>query len=249
MTETELIIDLHKNTERQGPGSTEDTLRALGFIDLAGRKGLRMADIGCGTGGQTLTLAEHTAAHITAVDLFPEFLEILRRRSGILGFQERIDTVRANMEQLPFERESLDVIWSEGAIYHMGFGAGIAKWAEYLKPGGYLAVSEITWISGNRPREIQNIWESEYPEIDRASGKIKTLEDNGYSLAGYFYLSPKSWLRTYYQPLEAHFGPFLDRHGHLGAARRVVAQHQDEIALYKKYKSYYSYGFYVAKKA
>jgi hypothetical protein len=31
MTELELIIDLHKNSERQGPGSENDTLKAIDF--------------------------------------------------------------------------------------------------------------------------------------------------------------------------------------------------------------------------
>lgn len=34
VTELELIIDLHKNADRQGPGSENDTLKALGFLDL-----------------------------------------------------------------------------------------------------------------------------------------------------------------------------------------------------------------------
>ncbi|MGX7084319.1 class I SAM-dependent methyltransferase [Facklamia languida] len=29
-------------------------------------------DIGCGTGGQTITLAKNTASQITAVDMFPQ---------------------------------------------------------------------------------------------------------------------------------------------------------------------------------
>ena len=34
MSEIELIIDLHKNTQRQGPGSEKDTLNALNLIGL-----------------------------------------------------------------------------------------------------------------------------------------------------------------------------------------------------------------------
>ena len=41
MTEIELIIDLHKNTERQGPGREKDTLRALDLIDLAEKVALK----------------------------------------------------------------------------------------------------------------------------------------------------------------------------------------------------------------
>ena len=83
MTELELIIDLHKGTKRQGSGSTSDTLKALSFMDLPTNKRLEIADIGCGTGGQSVTLAHHLDAHITAVDLFPDFLEEVKHNIRI----------------------------------------------------------------------------------------------------------------------------------------------------------------------
>lgn len=53
-----LICDFFLNTERQGPGSPEATLKALSFIDNLTDESL-IADLGCGTGGQTMTLARH----------------------------------------------------------------------------------------------------------------------------------------------------------------------------------------------
>ena len=51
-----LICDFFLNTERQGPGNPEVTLKALSFIDNLTDESL-IADLGCGTGGQTMTLA------------------------------------------------------------------------------------------------------------------------------------------------------------------------------------------------
>lgn len=54
-----LICEYFSNVERQGPGSPEITLKALSFIDNLTPHSL-IADIGCGTGGQTITLAQTT---------------------------------------------------------------------------------------------------------------------------------------------------------------------------------------------
>lgn len=248
MTELELIIDLHKNSERQGPGSEKDTLRALDLLNLPTEQNLKVADIGCGSGGQTISLAKNLNGQITAVDLFPVFLNELNEKTQKLGLKHKIVTLEKSMDDLPFNKNEFDLIWSEGAIYNMGFENGIKKWKNYLKAGGYLAVSEITWISQSRPKEIEEFWKAEYPEIDTASNKIRQLENNGYSLVGYFILSQNSWIEAYYKPMQARFEHFLKRHNNSELARKVVADNQAEIDLYQKFKDYYSYGFYLAKK-
>lgn len=62
------------------------------------------------------------------------------------------------MDNLPFREEELDLIWSEGAIYNIGFERGLNEWRKYLKTGGYIAVSEISWFTEQRPAEIHNFW-------------------------------------------------------------------------------------------
>jgi SAM-dependent methyltransferase len=74
----------------------------------------------------------------------PEFLEALEQRSEKTGLKDKISLLEKSMDELPFEKESLDLIWSEGAIYNIGFENGIKNWKKFLKPGGYLVVSEIT---------------------------------------------------------------------------------------------------------
>jgi len=244
MTEFELILDLHKNSERQGPGSEKETLKALEFIKLQNNRELKVADIGCGTGGQTITLAKNINGKITAIDLFPEFLDELNE----FGLTDKIVTLEKSMEELPFSAEELDIIWAEGAIYNIGFEYGVKSWKKYLKQGGYLALSEITWITNSRPKEIEEFWVQEYPEIDTASKKITLLEENGFTLAGYFNLSKESWIETYYKPMEARFESFLIRNNNSKLARKVVEDNKAEIRLYQKYKDYYSYGFYIARK-
>ena len=244
-----LMVDLHREGERQGPGSSEETLRALELTRLDVTAPLRAADIGCGTGASTLTLAKRLPnARITAVDLFPEFLDILTERAREAGCSDRIETVAASMDSLSFQAESLDLIWSEGAIYNMGFSKGIDAWKPLLRPGGVLAVSEITWLRPNPPAEIKKFWDAEYPEIATASDKIAVLEHAGYDLLGYLVLPPSSWIDNYYKPIEERIPAFLERHADLPDAAEIIAMARREAELYERYQEWFSYGFYVARR-
>ena len=76
--ELNLICDFFSNMERQGPGSPEATLKALSFVDGLTDESF-IADIGCGTGGQTMVVAGHVPGRITGIDLFPGFIDIFNR--------------------------------------------------------------------------------------------------------------------------------------------------------------------------
>ena len=113
-----LICEYFLNTERQGPGSPEVTLKALGFIDNLTDQSL-IADLGCGTGGQTMVLAQHTPGHITGLDFFPGFIDRFNSNARGLNLQDRVKGIVGSMDNLPFGEEELDLIWSEGAIYNL----------------------------------------------------------------------------------------------------------------------------------
>lgn len=248
MNDFQLLIDLHLSATRQGPGGEAETKQAMALAGLDRSQPLKIADIGCGTGASTILLAKELDAEIIAVDFLPEFLDTLESRAKDSGVAERITTLNCSMDALPFAREEFDVIWSEGAIYNMGFKAGVSAWNRFLKPGGKLIVSEITWLTATRPLELQSHWEKEYPEIDVASAKIRVLEQHGYSPEAYFILPMHCWLENYYQPMQNRFDAFLDRHGRSDQAKAIVEAEKSEIALYEKHHTYFSYGVYVTKK-
>ena len=244
----EPLIDLHKDGQRQGPGGDAQTRLAITLSGLENTAGLRIADIGCGTGASTLVLAQELDANVTAVDFAPEFLARLEAAVHQAGLAGRITTLQASMEALPFGEGTLDAIWSEGAIYNMGFAAGVEAWRKFLKPGGILALSELTWLAGQRPEELQSHWDREYPEVDTASAKLAVLERLGFSPVGYFPLPETCWLDNYYRPLQRRFPAFLERQGHSPAASAIVAAEETEISLYERHSAFVSYGYYIARK-
>jgi ubiquinone/menaquinone biosynthesis C-methylase UbiE len=243
-----LLIDLHQEGIRQGPGGDAETRLAITLSGLAEANGLRIADLGCGTGASTLVLAKELDAVITALDFLPEFLTVLERRAEDEGLARRITTLAASMADMPFEEASLDAIWSEGAIYNIGFANGIRAWRRFPKPGGILAVSELTWLTAERPAELDDHWNRAYPEVATASAKLSLLEAHGYTPIGYFPLAERCWLDNYYRPMQRRFGAFLERHDASEAARALVEAEQVEISLYERFSAFVSYGYYVARK-
>ena len=145
-----------------------------------------MVDIGCGTGGQTLVLARNLDGQITAVDLFPEFLAELSSHALTEGLGHKISTLEASMDDLHFRQGTMDLIWSEGAIYLMGFEKGISYWHPFLKDKGWLAVSDITWTTPERPPKLEEYWMQECPEIDTPGNKLKIIERCGYRPVDHF---------------------------------------------------------------
>ena len=248
MEDYQLLIDLHKRATRQGPGGDAETKKAIGLTGLDQSTPLKIADVGCGTGAATMLLAHSLNAQITAVDFLPDFIDVLKANAKNAGLANKINPLVGSMESLPFDNEEFDVIWSEGAIYNMGFENGINDWKRFLKPGGLLVISEITWTTNDRPFEIQEYWQSEYPEIDTASSKISILENSGYSPVAYFVLPEHCWLDNYYQPMQNSFAEFIARNANKKNAQAIVEAEKQEISLYKKYKKHYSYGVYVARK-
>ncbi|MFP4488409.1 MAG: class I SAM-dependent methyltransferase [Bacteroidales bacterium] len=242
-----LICEYFSGIERQGPGSPEVTMKASGFIDNLGDKS-RVADIGCGTGGQTMILARHIPGQITGIDLFPAFIDIFNSDAARMNISDRVKGIVGSMDDLPFQQGELDLIWSEGAIYNIGFERGINDWRQFLKKGACIAVTEVSWFTKERPAEIERFWQDAYPEIDIISNKQAQMENAGYIPLASFILPEDCWTDHFYQPQVKAQKAFLQKYAGNKTAEEFIANQQHEAQLYHKYKEYYGYVFYIGKK-
>ena len=242
-----LICEYFSNTERQGPGSPEITIKALSFIDNLSEES-RIVDIGCGTGGQTMVLAQHAPGMITGIDLFPTFIDLFNSNAVRLNLQNRVEGLVASMDKLAFQNDELDLIWSEGAIYNIGFERGLNEWRKFLKTGGYIAVSEASWFTEERPAEIDEFWQDAYPGIDTIPNKVDQMQKAGYIPVSSFILPENCWTEHFYAPQVAAKEAFLKKHAGNRTAEEFIANQRHETQLYYKYKEYYGYVFYIGKK-
>lgn len=243
-----LICEFFSNMDRQGPGSPEVTLKALNFIDNLNAES-RIVDLGCGTGGQTMVLAQHAPGKITGIDLFPDFIQLFNRNAERLNLQNRVHGVIGSMEDLPFEEKELDLIWCEGAIYNIGFERGLNEWYKFLKTGGYIAVSEASWFTSERPAELEDFWKDAYPEIDTIPHKVAQMQTAGFIPVATFILPENCWLEHFYTPQIKAQEKFLNKYAENQMAKELISNLRHEAQLYAKYKAFYGYVFYVGKKA
>jgi len=128
------------------------TLKALSFLENPERM-KRVADLGCGSGGQTIVLAQNIPGTIVGVDQFPDFINILNDNAQKLNLTERVQGIVGSMENLSFHKDEFDLIWSEGAIDAIGFEKGLAHWHGFIKKNGYVVVSCPSWLTDERPAE------------------------------------------------------------------------------------------------
>lgn len=243
----DLICEYYSGLERQGPGSPDITTKALGFIEGLDETS-SIADIGCGTGGQTRVLAQSAPGKIVGIDLFPRFIDLFNRNARRSGLDDRVTGQVGSMESLDFNKEELDLIWSEGAIYNIGFERGLREWHRFIKDGGYIAVSEISWFTDERPAEIEDFWMDAYPQIDTIPKKSAQLQSAGYIPTACFILPEVCWIDHFYAPQADVQKKFLDEHADNEAAVGFIENQRHEQRLYEKYKAYYGYVFYIGKK-
>ena len=242
-----LICEYFSNVERQGPGSPEVTIKALSFIyNLTNES--RIADLGCGTGGQTMVLAQHAPGHITGIDLFPAFIDLFNLNADKQDLRDRVEGVVGSMDNLLFQKEELDLIWSEGAIYNIGFEKGLKEWRKFLKNGGYVAVSEASWFTEERPAEIHQFWVDAYPEIDTIPNKVAQMQKAGYVPVATFILPENCWTDNFFSPQVIVQDTFLKKYPGNKTVEEFIKYARLEVELYSKYKEYYGYVFFIGKK-
>ena len=245
-----LFWELHQELPREGPGDNASTRKAYSLLKNLSTQP-RILDIGCGPGMQTIELAKISGGSIVGIDTHQPFLDDLIQKVNEAGLSDQVTAMNLSMFDLdagkdnPFQPGAFDVLWSEGAIYIRGFGAGLSAWRYLLKSGGYVAVTELSWIKPNPPEEIQSYWKAEYPGAQTVEANLQTIQETGYREIGHFILPETSWYESYYDPLERRIALLAEKYQHDPEAQAFLRDCQREISLYRNFSEWYGYVFYV----
>ena len=243
----ELFYLIFNGLPRLGPGDNLSTRKAFYTLPVF-PESAHILDIGCGTGMQTLELARLAPCAVLALDNHEPYLRDLTRRAAEERLDKKITTIKGDMHNLPFSEAEFDLIWSEGSIYIIGFEKGLKEWRKFLKPGGYLVVTELIWTSDQPPREAVEFWKNEYPAM-QSNGVLKEMIGrSGFRLIRDFLLPNEAWWDQYYLPLEKRLFRLKKDHASNIRLMELIRYIEREIQIYAQFNDHFGYAFYIMKK-
>ena len=140
-------------TSRRGKFEVWSTL--ADGLTLRGNE--RVLDLGCGRGAVLLIFARRLAAgRAVGVDIWRtqdqsgNAIEATRQNAEADGVADRVELHTADMSELPFERDSFDIVVSNIAIHNIGDASRrervIEEAVRVLRPGGRLLIADLRHI-------------------------------------------------------------------------------------------------------
>lgn len=240
------LIELHRGLSRQGPGDTALSKAILDALPPLPERP-RIADLGCGSGTGALLLAERFRSRVLAVDLAEAFLEELSAEARRRGLDPLITPIRADMGSLDWPAASLDLLWSEGSAYNLGFERALSSWRPLLSAGGVAVVSEMSWFVDRIPEEARAFWLESYPGLGSEAENEERARRSGFRVLATHRLPSEAWWDSYYRPLASRIESF--RPTAQGAMQRVIRETETEMDLFRRHGAAYGYTFYVLEAA
>src|SRR5262247_2096909 len=182
--------------EKLGPGDNEHTLNVLRFLPK--QQFQVIVDAGCGTGRQTIALAKELNTRIHAVDSYEPFLADLTQRAQAAGIEHFVQTHCMDMKDIPGVFPHIELLWSEGAAYNIGFSNALTLWASAIKSDGFAVVSELSWLRDQVPDVVRKFFASGYPDMQSIQQNLAVAETAGYRALTTYTLPNDAWVKGYY---------------------------------------------------
>ena len=98
-------------------------------------RGLRVLDYGCGSGANSVLLANR-GAHVSGIDISPDLVTLARRRMTINGRADGASFLVCSGYDLPFADGSMDIVFGIAILHHLDLKKASPEIARVLKPGG-----------------------------------------------------------------------------------------------------------------
>jgi SAM-dependent methyltransferase len=220
------------------------TVRAILACEIPDPSGMRILEVGSGSGLVSLALAKK-GAHVTLVDISPQALGYSRAAFGRAGAEGEM--IEASILDLPFQDSAFDVTWNAGVIEHFQGEEQLRALREMLRvtrPDGLVIVA-VPWAGArtyarakafaDRRKMWQPGYEAPISSFEEIAPKIPATLAREYA-TGFlaqlhfmkYYFARPAWLRTAWVSLvEALSAPLFFLNGRPGYLLVAVLRKQN----------------------
>ena len=139
---------------------------------LAGRLTVTAADIGCGAGRYDLLLFRHLPnLRLACLDVSREMLTQLSQHLGQNSIHD-FETINASFEEMAFEDESLDCVFTFNAVHHFDFSLFLAKAGRAIRKDGLIFIYTRT-----PDQNAGSVWGRHFPGFHEKETRLYRLQE------------------------------------------------------------------------
>ncbi|MCP4319050.1 MAG: class I SAM-dependent methyltransferase [Hyphomicrobiales bacterium] len=238
------LFNFFERMPRQGPGSATVTAGIFNRVKHRLPEWPFAADMGCGSGAAGIVLAEN-GIRVCGVDIHLPFLHAFEKRAADAGVSDRVETLCVNMLDTGWPKASVDLIWSEGAVFTVGFDTALTEFGRLLKSSGVAVISEATWFQdpSRVPAELRAYWRTNYEGVRTVSGNLAAAEEQGWRFIHAERLADEVWETEFYTPMEQVIADVKSSND--ADLKVIAAECETEIDLFRRFNAFYGYVYYV----
>jgi 2-polyprenyl-3-methyl-5-hydroxy-6-metoxy-1,4-benzoquinol methylase len=237
-----MVTDLNSNYS--SPAGRECTLAAGRFALLTPAS--RVLDMGSGYGAGSCHLALEFRCKVTAVDLNDENIGFARSLAVEKNVSHLITFSAGNVLEANFSKGPFDLVLAEGGVLSfISREKGLALANQWLLPRGWVAFSDLIFLTEKVPAEVKRIFEDEKYHYESEASYRKMITAAGFDIQ-LLCLVPQSGWDNYY----AHMARRLEDDRGFFADKKIKLAFHKEIDVFYRLEGfkYVGYLFCIARK-
>ncbi|NJL34251.1 MAG: methyltransferase domain-containing protein [Chloroflexaceae bacterium] len=116
--------------------------------------GMRVLDVGCGTGRPAIQVVEKTGALVTGITVSAEQVRIATERAQASAHPQLLAFEQVNAMEMPFDDNSFDAAMAFESVFHMDRMRVFSEMARVVRPGGRVVVADFVTVRPMTQEEI-----------------------------------------------------------------------------------------------
>ncbi len=160
-----------------------DSTDSLGELCELGQ-GKRILDVGCGTGTNSIRLAEKFGCHVIGIDISEKMIERAKEKATSSNMTDNVEFMVGDAYHLQFQNDSFDVIITIFVSHLLDLHRAFKEFKRVLKVGGYIGLNEL-YKEDEIPEDVTE-------EIQRAENMLQEATQLPFKLN-----PPNYWKKTF----------------------------------------------------